>query len=161
MIKKNNDSKCIKFKTIITITWKKNIFFVIKNKQYSSILGALNLKGWNCVKKTKKKCSSQFKLAWQTVTREIKNEPTLIDMEEEDTVTLSMTWQKNIFRYQKGSNTSSKEHGAFHISNKTLYASIFCFIFLFDQILNYFTHNHSKSKPYNSPDPGSHSLYSI
>jgi hypothetical protein len=43
--RKDNDSKCIKLKTIIAITWKKNIFFVIRNKQYSSILGPLNIKG--------------------------------------------------------------------------------------------------------------------
>jgi hypothetical protein len=51
-----------------------------------------------------------------------------------------------------------KSVDAFHTSKKR-YIHLIFFIFLFNQISNYLSHNHSKSKPYNSPDPGSHSLY--
>ena len=52
----------------------------------------------------------------------------------------------------------SKSMDAFHTSKKR-YIHLILFIFLFNQISNYLGHNHSKSKPYNSPYPGQHSLY--
>jgi hypothetical protein len=46
-----------------------------------------------------------------------------------------------------------------HKKKSAICVSFFILFFLFDEILNYFTHNHSKSKPYISQDRGSHSLY--